>query len=124
MKPHHRVALDFIREHGRGVVMVRPADAMTMSLAAATLALACCKHPGATPPRPVAPPADSSAVALACFNLRVADCPEGDPADGGDSCEQLLARDDPRLGFDVKCLSESHGAEQLRACGHVRCARP
>lgn len=83
---------------------------------------ACCSCPS-KPAGPVAPAKDGSVAALACFNFRVHNCAEGDPAPApGDTCEAVLARNDPRLGFDVKCIADASSVEALRACPNVKCA--
>lgn len=83
--------------------------------------VACCSCP--KPTGPVAPAKDGSVEALACFNLRSNGCPEGDPAPvPGDTCEQTLARHDARFSFDVKCIADARGVDEIRKCPNVRCA--
>jgi hypothetical protein len=70
----------------------------------------------------VTPAVDAEVEALACFNLRIHDCPEGDPAPGGDTCEAVLGRKDPRLAFDARCIADATTVAAIRACPNVRCA--
>lgn len=93
-----------------------------LAIGVALMLGACCSCPS-KPAGPVAPAKDGSVEALACFNLRVHGCPEGDAAPApGDTCEVVLARADPRLGFDAKCIADATTVEAIRACPNVKCA--
>lgn len=97
--------------------------AMTHVLAGAVVAFfvgACCKCPAQH--GPVDPPADSSTAAMACFKFRTFNCPEGDlPIAGGETCEQVAGRNDPRIAFDAKCVADANTVDELRRCPGATC---
>jgi hypothetical protein len=105
-------------------IPMKHALSSTMLLALLSFTMAC--------PTAVSPKRDAdvmqtptpSLCAQACARMNSLSCPEANPRDSGDTCEQVCDHTIDSGLFDMKpaCLAAAQTLDDLHACGTVVCA--
>jgi hypothetical protein len=78
------------------------------------------------PPAVVVFPRDGGAGCCepACARMRESGCPEGDPSETGESCEDLCRRITAmRIDMGACCVAASRTKDELLSCGTTKSAR-